>query len=141
MALDERLHLFPGQTANARCELGQGHGGDVLLLENGAQLFQSVIDVMRGRLAWMSLFVGRGLLRHQVDDDPLGAGPEPGMSGLRVVLVAVVAKILGHGRMPLAECQGQALVEMIVGGDAVGNGLGITQKDVAANFRDQFGTS
>jgi hypothetical protein len=39
--------------------------------------------------------------------------------------VAVVTKILGHGRVPFAERQGETLIEMVMRRDAVGNRLGI----------------
>ena len=63
------------------------------------------------------------------------------MPWLRVVLMTEMAKVLGHGRVPLAQSQGKPLVEIVMGSNTMGNGLGVAQKDVATNFRNQSSTS
>ena len=52
-------------------------------------------------------------------------------------MMAIVAEVLRHRRMALAERESEALVEMVVGGNAVGDSLGVTKQDITANFRDQ----
>ncbi len=90
-------------------------------------------DIVCGSLSGMGLLARRGFLGHQIDNHPLGTGPKPRMSRLGVLLMAVMSEVLRHRRMTFSQSEGQALVEMVVGRHAVGDGPRVAQENVTAN--------
>ena len=91
-----------------------------MLLQFLLQCLERMIDVGQGGLSGMILIAGRRLLRKQIDDDRgIRAFPGPGAARFGIVGLAIVAKIFVHARPLLTKRQGQALLEIIVGGNAV----------------------
>jgi hypothetical protein len=74
----------------------------------------------------------RRFLRKEIDDSPaIGACPGPQATGLGLLRLAVVAKILVQRRPLLAQAERQALAKVVVRADAVGDGCRPAQEDVA----------
>lgn len=76
-------------------------------------------------------------LGHQVDDaHTANASPHPDVSGFGVGCVAVVAKVFVQRGPLFAQGVCESLIEGVIGGDAVCDGLGFGLEDIAAYFVD-----
>ena len=73
-------------------------------------------------------------LRHQIEDPNSEAYPCPNFTGLRMTLLNIVAEVFHHRRPLFSQGQGQPLIEVVVRGDTVCNGLGFCEKNVAGYF-------
>ena len=98
---------------------------------------EGVVDVFDARLACVAACVGGGVLGEETDDaETAGGAPHPEGACVRVFLVVEVAEVFVKGGPLFAEGEGEAGVEVVVRGDAVGDDLSFGEENVAGDLMD-----
>lgn len=132
---DQRFHVGPVQAANPRRKFRKCEAGKAFFFDLFAKGAEAVVDRFERGLARMAVVGLGGSLGKEADDpDAFCTAPRPDLARFRAALVAVVPEVFVHRRPVSPQSEGQALVKVIVGGDAVGDRLGFAQKDITAYF-------
>lgn len=83
----------------------------------------------------MAAGVGGGVLGEETDDAEAACGaPHPEGAGVWVFLMVEVAEVLVEGGPLFAEGEGEAGVEIVIGGDAVSDDLSLGEENVAGDL-------
>jgi hypothetical protein len=137
VVFDEGFDLGPVETADAGGESGEGDARELFLFREFVECAEGMIDIFGARLAGVATGLPCGFLDEEVDDaETAGAAPHPEAARFRVLLVEEVAEVLVEGGPLFAEGEGEADMEIVVGGDAVGDDLGIGEEDIAGDLMD-----
>lgn len=126
VVFDEGFDGRPVESADAGGESGEGDAGELFLFREFVEGAEGVVDVFDAGLAGMTAGLSGGFLGEEVDDaESAGAAPHPEAAGFRVLLMEEVAEVLVEGGPLFAEGEGETGMEIVVGGHAVGDDLGI----------------
>lgn len=137
VVIDEGFDGSPVESADAGGESGQGDAGERFLFRELVEGAEGVVDVFDAGLAWVAAGLCGGFLGEEIDDaEAAGAAPRPEAAGFRVLLMEEVAEVLVEGGPLFAEGEGETGMEIVIGGHAVGDDLGIGEEDIAGDFMD-----
>ena len=140
VVIDEWFDGGPVEAADACGESGEGDAREVFLFREFVEGAESVVDVFDACLAGVTAGLSGGFLGEEVDDaEAAGAAPHPESAGFRVLLMEEVAEVLVEGRPLFAEGEGETGVEIVIGGHAVSDDLGIGEEDIAGDFMNHGG--
>ena len=90
--LHEGLDFRPVQAAHTGGEAGEGHAQDAFLGNQMAEFTECMINICDGGPSEMSAIGGDAVLGEEVGDAETWAGPEPELAGVRMLLIAEMAK-------------------------------------------------
>ena len=137
VVFDERFDVGPIEASDPGGESREGDAGEFFLFCEFVEGAEGVVDVFGAGLACVAAGVGGGVLGEETDDaEAAGGAPHPEGACVRVFLMVEVAEVLVEGGPLFAEGEGEAGVEIVIGGDAVGDDLSFGEEDVAGDLMD-----
>lgn len=135
MVFDEWFDVGPIEATDTGGESREGDAGELFLFCEFVEGAEGVVDVFDAGLAGVGAGVGGGVLGEETDDaETAGGAPHPEGACVRVFLMVEVAEVLVEGGPLFAEGEGEAGVEVVVRGDAVGDDLSLGEKNVAGDL-------
>lgn len=133
----ERFDLVPFQSADTGSEARQGKAPDAFPFHKLVEFPEAEVEVVIGGATGSGVFRGGGFLGEQVDDPTsVRTGPDPESSGRGMRRVQVVAEVLVERRPVLTEREREPGIEVIIRGNAVGNGVGRALEKISGNEVD-----
>ena len=137
VVFDERFDVWPVETADTGGEAGEGDAGELFLFGEFVEGAEGVVDVFDAGFACVAAGVGGGVLGEETDDaEASGGAPHPEGAGVWMFLMVEVAEVLVEGGPLFAESEGEAGMEVVIGGDAVGDDLSFGEENVAGDLMD-----
>lgn len=101
-----------------------------------SQALEAVVEAGSFGLAGLGPLNVFTFLSQQVENSHAEPAPVPKLTRLRMSLMSVVPKIFYHRRPFFMQRCGESLIEVIVWGYAVGDGLRFGKQDVTRDFVD-----
>lgn len=137
VVFDEWFDVCPVETADTGGESREGDAGEFFLFCELVEGAEGVVDVFDAGFACVAACMGGGVLGEETDDaEASGGAPHPEGAGVWMFLMVEVAEVLVEGGPLFAEGEGEAGVEVVIGGDAVGDDLSFGEENVAGDLVD-----